>query len=259
MCGEGRASAAPVRICAVGLRQARRHGAQLFLRPRSRVPARLARRAAGNRRRDGRSTIRCSSCGSRSASSTCSRCIPPRAGYTRWMCVCGRAARAACSSRTSRRSPSISRRRPGPGSTRRCSMRARSPVRRSCGREFESVRIDALRNDVRRDTLRDEVRDHARAHAQGAVAAPRPGEFDIKQDAGGVADIEFLAQYWALLWAKDESAGGDVLGHHPAAGVGGFRGPGAAGDGGRAHERVPGLSHALPSPVAGTGASPHRA
>ncbi|MGC4060991.1 MAG: hypothetical protein QM749_09145 [Aquabacterium sp.] len=30
-----------------------------------------------------------------------------------------------------------------------------------------------------------------------------PGEFDIKQGEGGVADIEFLAQYWALLWAKN--------------------------------------------------------
>jgi glutamate-ammonia-ligase adenylyltransferase len=30
-----------------------------------------------------------------------------------------------------------------------------------------------------------------------------PGEFDIKQDAGGIADIEFLAQYWALRWAQD--------------------------------------------------------
>ena len=29
------------------------------------------------------------------------------------------------------------------------------------------------------------------------------GQFDIKQDTGGVADIEFLAQYWALKWAKD--------------------------------------------------------
>ena len=28
-----------------------------------------------------------------------------------------------------------------------------------------------------------------------------PDQFDIKQDAGGVADIEFLAQYWALAWA----------------------------------------------------------
>src|SRR5579862_4009597 len=27
--------------------------------------------------------------------------------------------------------------------------------------------------------------------------------FDIKQDPGGTADIEFLAQYWALRWARD--------------------------------------------------------
>ena len=27
------------------------------------------------------------------------------------------------------------------------------------------------------------------------------GEFDLKQDRGGIADIEFLAQYWSLLWA----------------------------------------------------------
>jgi [glutamine synthetase] adenylyltransferase / [glutamine synthetase]-adenylyl-L-tyrosine phosphorylase len=31
----------------------------------------------------------------------------------------------------------------------------------------------------------------------------KAGLFDIKQDAGGVADIEFLAQYWALRWARD--------------------------------------------------------
>ena len=28
------------------------------------------------------------------------------------------------------------------------------------------------------------------------------GEFDIKQDAGGIADIEFLVQYWILASAK---------------------------------------------------------
>jgi glutamate-ammonia-ligase adenylyltransferase len=27
------------------------------------------------------------------------------------------------------------------------------------------------------------------------------GQFDLKQDPGGVADIEFLAQYWTLRWA----------------------------------------------------------
>ena len=29
------------------------------------------------------------------------------------------------------------------------------------------------------------------------------GQFDMKQDPGGIADIEFLAQYWSLWWAKD--------------------------------------------------------
>ena len=28
-----------------------------------------------------------------------------------------------------------------------------------------------------------------------------PGEFDIKQDAGGIGDIEFLVQYWVLAGA----------------------------------------------------------
>jgi [glutamine synthetase] adenylyltransferase / [glutamine synthetase]-adenylyl-L-tyrosine phosphorylase len=27
------------------------------------------------------------------------------------------------------------------------------------------------------------------------------GEFDLKQDHGGIADIEFLAQYWTLRWS----------------------------------------------------------
>ncbi len=29
-----------------------------------------------------------------------------------------------------------------------------------------------------------------------------PDEFDLKHDAGGITDIEFLAQYWTLLWAE---------------------------------------------------------
>lgn len=35
------------------------------------------------------------------------------------------------------------------------------------------------------------------------LSRAREGQFDIKQDAGGVADIEFLAQYWALRWARE--------------------------------------------------------
>src|SRR5581483_7624434 len=68
--------------------------------------------------------------------------------------------------------------------------------------EFATVRIDALRNDVRRDTLRAEVAS-MRERMRKELTKAKPSQFDIKQDAGGIADIEFLAQYWALLWAKD--------------------------------------------------------
>jgi len=68
---------------------------------------------------------------------------------------------------------------------------------------FEKVRLDALRNDVRRDTLRAEVAS-MRERMRKELTRAKAGEFDIKQDAGGVADIEFLAQYWALLWAKEK-------------------------------------------------------
>jgi glutamate-ammonia-ligase adenylyltransferase len=67
--------------------------------------------------------------------------------------------------------------------------------------EFESVRTDILCNYVRHDTLRDEVR-NMRERMRKELSKSARGRFDIKQDAGGVADIEFLAQYWALKWAK---------------------------------------------------------
>src|SRR5690606_7877714 len=66
---------------------------------------------------------------------------------------------------------------------------------------FERVRMDVLCNYVRRDTLRTEVR-NMRERMRKELSKARPGQFDIKQDAGGIADIEFLAQYWALRWAQ---------------------------------------------------------
>jgi glutamate-ammonia-ligase adenylyltransferase len=71
--------------------------------------------------------------------------------------------------------------------------------------EFESVRLEVLADHVKRETLRTEVRNmRERMRKELGTAARRSaGHFDIKQDAGGVADIEFLAQYWALRWAKD--------------------------------------------------------
>ena len=64
------------------------------------------------------------------------------------------------------------------------------------------MRLEILQHHVRRDTLREEVR-NMRERMRRSCRKRAAGEFDIKQDAGGVADIEFLAQYWALLWAQD--------------------------------------------------------
>src|SRR5688572_2381757 len=69
--------------------------------------------------------------------------------------------------------------------------------------EFAQLRVDLLVRCVRRDTLRDEVRNmHERMRRELSRARSGSGLFDIKQDPGGTADIEFLAQYWALLHAK---------------------------------------------------------
>ena len=70
------------------------------------------------------------------------------------------------------------------------------------GAEFERIRREVLAGSVRRDTLREDIRamrermraEHARAH---------DGLFDLKQDRGGIADIEFLAQYWVLRHVRE--------------------------------------------------------
>jgi glutamate-ammonia-ligase adenylyltransferase len=41
-----------------------------------------------------------------------------------------------------------------------------------------------------------------RERMRAELSKSRPGEFDLKRDAGGITDIEFLAQYWTLLWAE---------------------------------------------------------
>jgi glutamate-ammonia-ligase adenylyltransferase len=65
---------------------------------------------------------------------------------------------------------------------------------------FEAVRVQVLRHNVKRDGLRAEVR-RMRERMRRELSRSAADQFDIKQDAGGVADIEFLAQYWALAWA----------------------------------------------------------
>jgi [glutamine synthetase] adenylyltransferase / [glutamine synthetase]-adenylyl-L-tyrosine phosphorylase len=64
---------------------------------------------------------------------------------------------------------------------------------------FEAVRRDVLCFGVRRETLREEVR-RMRERMRAELSSPQPGRFDLKRDAGGITDIEFLAQYWTLRW-----------------------------------------------------------
>jgi glutamate-ammonia-ligase adenylyltransferase len=65
---------------------------------------------------------------------------------------------------------------------------------------FEATRRGVLREAVHRDTLRADVAE-MRLRMQRELSKAGAGEFDIKQDAGGIADIEFLVQYWVLAAA----------------------------------------------------------
>ena len=70
------------------------------------------------------------------------------------------------------------------------------------GADFERVRREVLAGSVRRETLREDIvamRERMRAeHARA-----QDGLFDLKQDRGGIADIEFLAQYWVLRHVRE--------------------------------------------------------
>jgi glutamate-ammonia-ligase adenylyltransferase len=63
------------------------------------------------------------------------------------------------------------------------------------------VRRRTLTCSVRRETLRNDVLE-MRLRMRKELSRSGPGEFDIKQDAGGIGDIEFLVQYWVLAKAQ---------------------------------------------------------
>jgi glutamate-ammonia-ligase adenylyltransferase len=65
---------------------------------------------------------------------------------------------------------------------------------------FEAARIEVLRKAVRREHLQEEVR-RMRQRMRDNLSKAKPGQVDLKQDAGGVADLEFLVQFWMLKWA----------------------------------------------------------
>jgi len=65
------------------------------------------------------------------------------------------------------------------------------------GAAFNDIRTSVLIEAVKRATLREEIV-AMRERMRGEHARPRDELFDLKQDRGGIADIEFLAQYWVL-------------------------------------------------------------
>ena len=77
-------------------------------------------------------------------------------------------------------------------------LRSRAVAGSSSVREaFEQVRRDVLVNHVNRSDLKSEIV-RMRARMRNELSRSGRGEFDLKQDAGGIADIEFLVDYWVL-------------------------------------------------------------
>lgn len=62
---------------------------------------------------------------------------------------------------------------------------------------FEQKRLDVLTHHVNRSDLKAEIV-RMRARMRTELSRSGQGEFDLKQDAGGIADIEFIIDYWVL-------------------------------------------------------------
>ncbi len=68
--------------------------------------------------------------------------------------------------------------------------------------EFERIRRKVLSRKREPDALRIEVTE-MREKMRHSLDKTRPGQFDLKQGVGGIADIEFMVQYAVLRWAND--------------------------------------------------------
>ncbi len=64
-------------------------------------------------------------------------------------------------------------------------------------RAFEAIRSEVLTAHVDRSKLKSEVA-KMRGRMRGELSLAKNGAFDIKQDPGGIADIEFIIDYWVL-------------------------------------------------------------
>ncbi len=68
------------------------------------------------------------------------------------------------------------------------------------GRRFGEIRHQVLTRRRDPEQLRREVA-QMRERMRSELARSGPGRFDLKQDRGGIADIEFIVQYAVLRWA----------------------------------------------------------
>jgi glutamate-ammonia-ligase adenylyltransferase len=78
---------------------------------------------------------------------------------------------------------------------------AGSPTLRAA---FESERRDVLVHHVDRPRLAEEV-PKMRRRMRKELSKGTPDGFDLKQDPGGLADIEFLVDYWVLANAHEHA------------------------------------------------------
>ena len=76
---------------------------------------------------------------------------------------------------------------------------------RILGRERDLSKLRAEVSEMRAK-MRDNLGSKATAAGMGANAFEATAPFDIKQDAGGIVDIEFMVQYAALAWSHEHPA-----------------------------------------------------
>ena len=69
-------------------------------------------------------------------------------------------------------------------------------------RQFDRIRAGILARPREQETLRNEVRE-MRERMREELVRTGPDCFDLKQDRGGIADIEFMVQYSVLSWSCD--------------------------------------------------------
>ncbi len=69
--------------------------------------------------------------------------------------------------------------------------------------QFTDIRREVLSQQRDRENLRKEVLD-MRNRMRKELSKEKKGQFDLKQGAGGIVDIEFMVQYGVLAWACEK-------------------------------------------------------